>query len=162
MNFLKNCTMSNLVSIAVPTSKKEIKIHIESVKETLLNGETDPLQNARTLKALEELINGLRKDPDIRDSIMEEALLYGQKRFDAYGAEYQIKEVGVKYDFDKCNCAELDEINKNIKALTNRKKEIEKTLKALPQGGLADPETGEMLLPPTKTSTTSVTVTLKK
>lgn len=73
-----------------------------------------------------------------------------------YGAEFQIKETGVKYDYSICDDSELDELDINIKELTEKKKIREKFLKSI-KGEVFD-NNGVKLNAPSKKSTTSVTV----
>lgn len=79
--------------------------------------------------------------------------------------EVGVKEMGTKYDFSQCGHPRLNEIEQEIKRLSEEKKSIEATLKTL-KGSmtLTDEETGEIftVYPPQKRSTTTPVFTLKK
>ena len=145
----------------MPENKEEIKNYVRIVKESVLNGEVDPLQFAANVSALEQLFKALKSDPLIKDVILEEAEKHGSKSFEHCNAKFQIKEVGVKYNFDVCNSSTLDDINAGIKRLTAEKKKQETLLKAIPSDKEVYDSEGVQLFPPEKTSTTQVTVILK-
>lgn len=145
----------------MPETKDEIKNYVRIVKESVLNGDVEPLQFAANVSALEQLFKALKGDALIKDVILEEAEKYGTKSFEQGNAKYQIKEVGVKYDFSECNDSELEQINADIKELTDEKKKRETLLKAIsPDTEFYDGD-GVQLFAPKKTSTTQVTITIK-
>ncbi len=145
----------------MPETKEEIKNYVRIVKDSVLNGEVEPLQFAANVSALEQLFKALKADILIKDVILEEAEKYGSKSFDKGNAKYQIKEVGVKYDFSGCNDSELDQITSDLKELTNEKKKRETLLKAIdPDKEFYDGD-GVQLFAPIKSSTTQVAIILK-
>ena len=155
--------MESAISIfnKLPETKSQIKDYTRLIKESVLNGEVDPLQFAAHVSALEQLFKALKADHLIKDVILEEAEKYGVKSFEKDNAKYTIKEVGVKYDFSNCNDSELDQINKDIAELTGEKKKRESLLKAIdPSKEFYDGD-GIQLFAPTKTSSTQVTILLK-
>lgn len=79
-------------------------------------------------------------------------------------AEISIKEVGVKYDYSKCNYTPYNAILEKKKAIESEQKTMESLLKAIskPQT-IVDDATGEVMevKPPQKTSKTSIIISLK-
>ncbi|WP_418412972.1 hypothetical protein [Alistipes putredinis] len=71
-------------------------------------------------------------------------------------------EVGVKYDYADCGDSKLYDMYATLESLKADIKERETMLRQLPVSGLADPETGEMLYPPVRSSKTSIKTTFKK
>ena len=84
-------------------SKSQVIDLFVETKDQIMSGEQNPLKTAVHLKALEEVIKKLRADSQIQDYTLEEAIKEGAKTFKMYGAEIQIKEVNVKYDYSGCN-----------------------------------------------------------
>lgn len=139
-----------------PETKLQVKTFVEKVKAEVLSGEKDPLEFAILFKSLEEVVKELRADGEIRECILDEAVKFGQKTFETRGAKLTIRE-SAQYDYSEdskwCDLkSELD----NIKA---RMKVREDMLKSL-TGPVADPDTGEIINPAAKKSTTTVSVSL--
>lgn len=142
----------------LPSNKAEIKTFVQDAKDRILAGYENPLKIASQLKAFEEVVKELRDDKDIKDVTLKAAQKEG-KTFDQFGATFQIKEVGVKYDYSVCDDQEWNDLNAQLERLNEKKKAREKFLQVI-KGEIFD-ATGIQLRPPVKTSTTSVTVTLK-
>lgn len=144
----------------MPSTKEQVSLFVEKYENEILEGNENPLKVAVQLKAMEETIKNLRNSVKIRDVILEEANKYG-KSFEEFGAKFNVKETGVSYDFSGCGDSNLESMYKEMEGLKERIKKRETFLKSITDESIADTETGEILLPPCKVSTTSVTVTLK-
>ena len=142
-----------------PITYVEIGNLIYAMKAELLSGDYNPLDVELKLKAMEETIKQLRADEDIKQFVLAEAEKYG-KSFEWRGAKMSVREVGVKYDYATTGDSEWAMLDAEIKELTEKKKAREKFLQAIPVTGTVSPETGEMIYPPARTSTTSIAVTL--
>jgi hypothetical protein len=155
--------MESAISIfrKLPETKEQVGNYVRLIKESVLNGEVEPLQFAANVSALEQLFKALKSDVLIKDVILEEAEKYGAKSFEHGNAKFQIKEVGVKYDFTECNDSELFDIDNELRVLTAKKKARETLLKAISPEDEVYGSDGVQLAPPLKTSTTQVTITLK-
>lgn len=87
-----------------------------------------------------------------------------------FGSKYSLAETGTKYDYSKCGDVLYNYYTKEAARIDKLVKEREKFLKALTtpiKVSFPDPETGEMhedveLIPPTKTSTSSFKLEIKK
>ena len=143
-----------------PITYVEINNLIYDMKVELLSGDYNPLDVELQLKAMEETIKQLRSDEDIRQFVLSEAEKHG-KSFEWRGAKMSVREVGVKYDYASSGDSEWALLDAEIKELTEKKKAREKFLQAIPDMGTVNPETGETIYRPAKTSTTSIAVTLK-
>ena len=142
-----------------PITYVEIGNVIYEMKAELMSGDYNPLDVELKLKAIEEITKQLRADKDIRAFVMKEAEKYG-KSFEWRGAKMSIREVGVKYDYASTGDSEWALLDAQIKKLSEKKKAREEFLQAIPPTGTVSPETGEMIYPPAKSSTTSIAVTL--
>ncbi len=139
----ENVLVLNEQNMKVPT-KAEISVAAAKLVERVDEGYMNPLPAYGQLTALEEAIKAAKER--IKEPALDEAERYGQKTFAAYGCEYQVKETGVKYDYSQN--AHWRELKETLDLAAAELKGYETTLK---QMGLCS-----------KTSTTSVSVTLKK
>lgn len=154
--------MNTLSTITImPENKKSLEVYKSNLKSEILAGNENPLRIAKVLKSLEETIKFLREDKEIREAILNEAMKYGEKTFETFGVEFQIKEVGVKYDFAACDDQEWNKLQKEYETLEKKIEVREAFLKSISPDQQIYDENGVQLLPPAKKSTTSVTVKLK-
>lgn len=100
----------------------------------------------------------------LREASVAELKKYPEKDIMLYGAEFKVGEFGVKYDFTACMDPKWTELDRRIKELQEDKKARETYLKTLKgKTTWIDPDTGELceLMPPIKTSVTSVSCSIK-
>ena len=154
--------MESAISIfrKLPETKGQVSKYSRLIRESVLNGEIDPLIFISQVSALELLFKGLKSDSLIKDLVLVEAEKYG-KSFEKENAKFQVKEMGVTYDFSECSDAELDSLNQVIKDLTEKKKARENFLKAIQPDKEVYDENGIQLFAPVKKSTTGVAIILK-
>lgn len=112
----------------IPT-KAEIAEQIQRVTDQVADGTINPLRAYGLLAALEKVVAEAKKA--IQDLALMEADKYPDKTNDVYGAQFQIKEAGVKYDFS--DSPEWNALQVQIEELKARQKGVETTLKALGQ-----------------------------
>lgn len=153
-------TASGTLSL-MPETKDEIKSFANILKAELLTGWESPLKTYVKIKSISMLIDTLESDPDIRAAVLAEAEKYGQKSFEFGEAKVSIKEVGVRYDYTACGCEDWTFHNNAVESHKRNLKQLEEFLKRIPEDGMADPATGEIIYPPAKKSTTSVVIELK-
>jgi hypothetical protein len=154
-----NLTVTNLSLFE--TSKQERQIFAEQITNSLLEGLTDPLKVHLQVKCMEDFIKQITSNSVYKDLIVTEAVKYG-KTFEHHNAKFEIKEAGVKYDFQNCNDPILKELEDKFSILDTEVKERQKFLKSIKES--VEVLIGDeivTLYPPVKTSTTSVTVNLK-
>lgn len=156
--------MKNLPAIFTGTapSKTEIadqcQVIINEINET-----GNALKVATTMKAMEIAMKTIKEG--ISDAIMDEADKYEGKTFDFDGHALSIREAGARYDYSNCGDPYMDDYLEEMKSLKAKIKDREAFLKAIKdKATIVDERTGDVaeVYPPSKTSTTSLTINLKK
>lgn len=157
----QDITPASILSL-IGTDKQERERFAQYAIQQAIDGTRDPLMMHLQLKAMEDIIKRITSDDAYRNACIDEAAKYDSRNaFEFHNAKLQLREVGIKWDYSNTGDSFLVELNEQIDRLTEAKKAREKFLQAIPASGIANPETGEIVYPATKTSTTSVVVTLK-
>ena len=144
------------------TDKAQREVFANDIVNRIQVGEIDSINVHLQLKAMEEIIKQIQSNATYKKTLLEDAEKYG-KSFDKYNGKFTIKEVGVKYDYSKCNDSILLELEEKAAELDAEIKERQAFLKTVPSSGIDIIDfNGEVLkvYPPSKSSTTSVTVQL--
>jgi hypothetical protein len=161
---MNDLTTTSILSL-FETTKEQRQSFVLRVIDSLEEGNTDPLKVHLQVKCMEDIIKGLNTNTIYKKHILDSAEKYGQKTFEFQNSKMEIKEVGVKYDFSKCEDVGLNAMYSVLEKLEEDIKKRETLLKSVPQKGMTitDEETGETytVYPPAKSSTTSIAVTLK-
>jgi len=144
------------------TSKTERQEFAQAVINNAKEGLLNPLKLHLQVKCLEDLIKQITSHPNYKELTLDEAYKYG-KTFEHYNAKFEIKEMGVKYDYTVCNDPVYNKLKAQLTVLEDEIKAREKYLKAIPTSGVETLFEDEVvtLYPPAKSSTTSITVNLK-
>ena len=144
------------------TSKTERQEFAQAVINNAKEGLLNPLKLHLQVKCLEDLIKQITSHPNYKELTLDEAYKYG-KTFEHYNAKFEIKEMGVKYDYTVCNDPVYNKLKAQLTVLEDEIKAREKYLKAIPTSGIETLFEDEVvtLYPPAKSSTTSITVNLK-
>ena len=150
----------NLSGALTKTEQENIA---EQFVSAVLEGDINPLEAFARMKAMSEALAKAIKDTRLVDAVVGECDKYGKETPEWQGVKFSVSEVGVKYDFSVCNDSTWDSLTQQIESLTEARKERENFLKGI-KGDMqiADAETGELLQPAARTSTTSVRVIFKK
>lgn len=125
----------------------------EYFKNLVNSGIISPLEYMVRVKELSAYVEQLLDD-GIKQMAINEADQKSPspgKIFEAYGAKLQVKLSGVRYDYSACGDKVYNKLKSDLK-------EREDILKALPSNG-ADID-GAHIMPPVKTGTRSLTVSL--
>lgn len=147
---------------SIPSTKEGLQETIQSVKNNILEENIDPLKVSLQLRMMEDLVKALRGDSEISELIENEFNKHSEKELELHGATFTKREVGVKYDFTNCGDSAWHQINGELGRHKQSLKDRETFLKTIKEGmDIPDPETGEILSPPGKTSTTKIVVNLK-
>lgn len=142
------------------TNKEQRKSFVSQVVNQMLEGNANPLQLHKQVKAMEEIVKNVLADDSYRNVLLDEASKHG-KSFKYLNDDWSIKETGVKYDYSDCNDPWLAELLEEQERLEERIKGRQEFLKTLNSSMTVVIEsTGEIITvhPPKKTSTTSVTI----
>jgi hypothetical protein len=145
--------------MVLPSNEGEIKRFVETIKSEILGAGDDPLKVLKQLKMVEKTIAILLKDKDLDNFFIDEAIKYGNS-FEHLDTHFDVREVGTKYDYSSCNDSVWNYLNDMAEKAENKLKERETFLKTIPLEGVANPETGELIYRPAKTSTSKVCVKL--
>ena len=139
-----------LPAIREGLSKKQLAdMAEESVGRVLEDGNV--FQVAEALAAMEEFVKTVRKDERYVQFLRDELAKHHGRLVTASGAKIEMCEAGVVYDYS--GNAEWRELEAARHEIERRKKAVEEKLRLLAPGRVAvDPETGEMLEGPQKTS----------
>ena len=149
-----------LPSIREGLSKKQIAdMADESVGRVLEDGNV--FEVAEALAAMEEFVKTVRKDERYVQYLRDELAKHHGRLVTASGAKIEVCEAGVAYDYSAN--AEWRELEAARYEIERRKKAVEEKLRLLAPGRVAvDPETGEMLEGPQKTSKSTYRITLAR
>lgn len=145
------------------TTKAERSTFTSNVMERIEEGTADPIRVHLQLKAMEEIVKSLNTNDRYKELLLDAAEKNG-KKFMAFNAEFQVKEMGQRYDFTYCGDDVLLELYEEERHTKMEIKEREDFLKKVPASGMQQlTSEGEVItiFPPSKTSTTTVAVTLK-
>lgn len=155
-------TANNVLALFY-TSKQERQTFVTDAIERILDGHEDPIKALITLKCMEEIIDKITGNKNFKDACITEAEKYG-KTFDKVNAKLAIREAGVRYNFEECGDLELLELMTMRQELDEKIKKRQEFIKMIPIEGIeVINEDGVIshIYPPSKTSTTTLTVTLK-
>lgn len=155
-----NLAVTNLALFE--TNKEQRQDFVSQVISNIEEGNNDPLKIHLQIKCLEDIIKQLTSHPLYKENILAEAQKFG-KTFEHHNAKFEIKEMGVKYDYSNCGDSIYNELQNQNNELQIKIKEREKLLKSVPLSGMDILVEDELIkvFPPTKTSTTTITVNLK-
>lgn len=155
-----NLTISNLSLFE--TTKAQRQDFVQSVVNNLLEGNADPLKVHLQVKCMEDIIKQLTSSKEYKEICITEAFKFG-KTFEHHNAKFEIKEMGVKYDYSNCGDPVMNELQEKKGNIDLEIKYRETLLKGLPFEGMEIIVDDEVvrIYPPTKTSTTTVIVNLK-
>ena len=133
---------------ALPKTKEEQKVFAREIIDAVQNGEVNPLQLDVYLKSIEETIDRVRKDADVKTAILTESAKYAEKTFNAFGAEIT-KFTRTTFDYEACGDSVWDGLRATEKQTKASLKEREGLLKNIPQGQqIASSDTGEIIYAP--------------
>jgi len=151
---------ATLPSIAEGLSKLEIaSLADQSVSNVLEEGNV--FQVAEALAAMEEFVKNVRKDERFVEFLRDELTKHRGRLTTNSGARIEICEAGVSYDYSING--EWRQLDEQIKILSEQKRIVEEKLRKLAPGRMAvDPETGEVIEGPIKTSRSTYRITLSK
>jgi len=149
-----------LPSISEGLSKKQIaEMADQSVSTVLERGNV--FEVAEALAAMEEFVKNVRKDERFVEFLRDELTKHRGRLTTNSGAKIEVCEAGVNYDYS--GNGEWRELDQQIKMLTDQRRAVEENLRKLAPGRMAvDPETGEVLEGPLKTSKSTYRITLSR
>ena len=154
----------NELAIYMPTGKVA-KQQLESqLRAMYLSGDFDPLDIEIKVKGVSDAIEAVRKDPEVRDAVMDALSMYNEKTIELNGAQVQKKNTAAKYDFLACQDPVWESLNAQLDTLKQQIKDREGFLKSLKKMEvIVDQDTGEAVevQPPIKTQGETLAITFK-
>lgn len=129
--------------------------------DAVVNGEVDPITAHINISRIESAIKAFKENAQVKAITLGELEKYGKKH--TFGdCTLEMREGGVKYDYTLCGDSRLLEMYDTRDTLLADIKERENTLRNLPISGMADPDTGEIIYPPARSSKTIIATTFSK
>jgi acetone carboxylase gamma subunit len=151
-------TALSTISI-LPQTKEELFKFSRMLKDEIIADDKETLPILGQLKVIEKIVKDVLEDKDVKKRFLTDRLRYSDKEVVKFnGLDFTIREVGVKYDYDASGDTKWMDLDKKIKELTEARKEREKFLQNLPIEGTVDPDGGNYIIRPPKTSETMVIV----
>lgn len=141
------------------SSKSDLLKTAEMLVNNFDESSKDPLQMLAFVSKMKTMLDTIEKG--LTEKSIGELNTYGGKHF-AFGIDFQLSEVGVKYDYSEN--VKWVELCNEIQALEEKRKGMESFIKTLKSSiSLIDEETGEVIkwYPPAKSSTTTIKKTIK-
>src|SRR5699024_1243921 len=123
--------------------KKQISDAADNVAKQIKDGDIDGIKTLVAVNKFSRLCKAI--DSGIRKVAVTSIKIGEKETYEGYGCEINVTETGVKYYYNKCNDEVLDNLEDEIKRLTNERKESDEFLKSIPDEGVAKPETGEII-----------------
>ena len=156
--------MYQLPSLTNGISKSQLKIMADlSLQEIFENGKI--IEAAEALSVMENFIKELRSNKQFTDYVRDEIAKNG-KQLETQSAKIELAETGVKYNFDNCGDPIYQQLEQQLQSIESDLKDRKEFLKTVPTSGLAviNEQTGELntIYPPSKSSTSTYKITLKK
>jgi hypothetical protein len=143
----------------LPLTKEERKHFVSKAKSEILAGNDDPLRIVAVLKGIGETIKALQDDKEIKSYVLKEANKYNEKSFEHAGVKFGVSSRRT-WNYDGCNYNRYNQLKAEMEAKKEELKELEMFLQSVPESGMADPDTGEMIMPATFTSSEILSITL--
>ncbi len=168
---MEQLTTTSIVAL-FDTNKAQRESFVTDLLERIETGDVNALDVHLQVKCMEDIIARLTDSKKYtptatryRESLMHEVDKHPGKEFEYHRAKIKKSENGTKYDFSKCGDWQVELLAVQADAADKKLKERQEFLKSIPEEGLEqlNKETGEITTSyrPTKTSTSSITVTLK-
>lgn len=134
---------------------------VQKAIDAVVNGEVDPITAHINISRMEAAIKAFKDNAQVRAITLNELEKYGKKQ--KFGdCTLEMREGGVKYDYSLCGDSQLLEMYATRDTLLADIKERENTLRNLPISGMVNPDTGEVIYPPARSSKTIIATTFAK
>lgn len=151
---------STLPSIKEGLSKNQINQLADDAVGAVLD-EGNVFGVAEALAAMEEFVKAVRRDERYVQFLRDELAKHHGRLITTSGAKIEMCEAGVSYNYS--SNAEWCALEAERFEIERKKKAVEEKLRLLAPGRVAvDPDTGEMLEGPLKTSKSTYRITLAR
>ena len=141
----------------LPSNKEELVKFGRMLKDEIIADDKETLPILGKLKIIEKLVKDILEDKEVKARFLNDRLKYSDKELvKLNGIDFSVRETGVKWDYNASGDVKWTDLDKQIKELTEARKEREKLLQNLPPEGLVDPDNGNYITRPPKSSETMV------
>ncbi len=145
-----------------PSTATSVDVMADGIIQSVKEGEQSPLPLFVNIKALEMVIERVKKE--LKPELMNEVDKYPEKDFEFAGNKISKAEHGTKYDYSKCGHPKWVELAKEKALIIDAMNEVETFLKTVKSPfTMVDESTGEgfLITPPTKTSVSGINISIK-
>ena len=143
----------------LPSTKEELYKFSRMLKDEIIADDKETLQILGKLKIIEKVVKDILEDKEVKARFLRDRQAYSDKEIVKFnGIDFSVRETGVKYDYNASGDAKWMDLDAKIKDLTEARKEREKLLQNLPPEGMVDPDNGNFITRPPKSSETMVIV----
>lgn len=145
----------------MPSRVKEVATFARGIIQSVKNGDANPLEALVMMRALQLLSKEVIEQ--IEDNILNEANRYNEKTIEMYGAKIDKCDVKTEYLYETSGDSQWEELDADIRGLTERKKEREAFLRAIKDPVVIVNKDGveEIVKPPVKRTKEGVKCYLK-
>lgn len=145
----------------MPARVKEVATFAKGIIQSVKNGDANPLEALVMMRALQLLSKEVIDQ--IEENILNEANRYNEKTIEIYGAKIDKCDVKTEYLYETSGDSQWEELDAEIKGLTERRKEREEFLRAIKDPIIIVNKYGveEIVKPPVKRTKEGVRVYLK-
>lgn len=144
----------------LPASKKEREVFVQMCVDEITSGSRNPLEFEIMLKNLEETISAIRKRPEVKEVVLQEAEKYPEKTIGFMGTKIT-KASKTTFYFNECGDSVYNELSAQLAEMKEKVKQRETFLKTIKPGmEIPDVNTGEIIRPPQTATTSYLTITL--
>lgn len=144
----------------MPSRVKEVATFAKGIITSVRNGDANALEVLVMLRAIQLLSKEVIEQ--IEENILNEANRYNEKSIERYGARIDKCDVDTKYLYETSGDSQWEELDAEIKSLTERKKQREEFLRVIKDPVLVVNKDGveELVKPPVKRTKEGVKVYL--
>lgn len=143
------------------TNKDQRESFAQQLIDQVVEGHKNPVDISIQLKCMADIVDRVLSNERFKEALVDEVAKHGKGPAGFHNATLQVKEVGTKWDYSNTGDTALETLMAQKKKTEDAIKERQKLLQTIPDSGMADPETGAILSRASKTSSTTVAITLK-
>ena len=141
----------------LPSTKEELYKFSRMLKDEIIADDKETLQILGKLKIIEKVVKDILEDKEVKARFLRDRQAYSDKEIVKFnGIDFSVRETSVKYDYNASGDVKWMDLDAKIKDLTEARKEREKLLQNLPPEGMVDPDNGNFITRPPKSSETMV------
>lgn len=144
----------------LPSSKAERETFVQLCVDEITSGTRNPIEFEIMLKNLEETIAAIRKRPEVKEVVLNEAEKYPEKTISFRGVKIT-KASKTTFYFNECGDSVYEDLAAKLAEYKEKVKERETFLKTIKPGmEIPDIQTGEIIRPPQTMTTSYLTISM--